>query len=281
MWDRLRPSTEDDVALNKPRSDTLEVLARLPEAAPRPTPLLFIHGAYAGAWCWEEYFLPFFAERGYASFAVSLSGHGGSRGREHLDVLSIGDYVRDLHEAIALLPGPPVLIGHSMGGMVAQKYLEKAPVPGVVLMASVPPQGLWSAALGLAFHKPGLLRDLNRILGGGQVALDTLREAMFAQPVGADRLTRYYTRMQPESHRAIWDMTLFDLPAPHRMHRVPMLVLGAEHDSLIPSSQVALTARTYGTRAEVFPGMGHGMMLERDWQPVAERILSWVQENGF
>ena len=84
------------------------------------------------------------------------------------------------------LPAPPVLIGHSMGGMVAQKYLESHEAAGLVLMASVPPQGLWAAALGLAFQKPGLMNDLNSLLGGGRVALDTLREAMFAQPVSAE-----------------------------------------------------------------------------------------------
>lgn len=262
--------------LSRTGTKRLEILARLPDSCDHPIPLLFIHGAYAAAWCWEEHFLPFFAEHGFASFAVSLSGHGGSPGREHLDAFSIADYVHDLDRAIEMLPGAPVLIGHSMGGMVAQKYLERAEVPGVVLMCSVPPQGLWGAALGLAFSRPGLMSELNRILGGGQVALDSLRQAMFAQPVEEEKLRRYYKRMQPESHRAIWDMTLFDLPAVHRVKRVPMLVLGAEHDALIPSSQVLLTARAYGTQAEILPGLGHGMMLERDWQLAAETILAWL-----
>jgi non-heme chloroperoxidase len=163
-----------------------------------------------------------------------------------------------------------------MGGMVAQKYLESHEAPAVALLASVPPQGLWAAALGLAFQKPGLMRDLNRLLDGSQVALDTLREAMFAQPVGDDDLARYYRRMQPESHRAIWDMTLFNLPFRSRMRVPPLLVLGGEHDHLIPTSQVEMTARSYGVEAEIFSGMGHGLMLERDWERVANSILSWL-----
>lgn len=260
------------------RFGELEVIAGLPQGAPRPTPLLFIHGAYAAAWCWEEHFLPFFAEAGYAAYAVSLSGHGGSRGRDRLDSFGIDHYVADVAEVAARLPAPPVLIGHSMGGMVAQKYLEAHEAPAVVLLASVPPQGLWSAAMGLAFHKPGLLRDLNRLFGGAQVALDTLREAMFAQPVEPEKLLGYYRRMQPESHRAIWDMSLFNLPHRSRMRLPPLLVLGAEHDHIIPSSQVEMTAREYGVEAEIFSGMGHGLMLERDWRRVAGRILTWLDE---
>ncbi len=257
----------------------LEVIVRRPagKVSPRSTPLLFLHGAYAAAWCWDEHFLPYFAAKGYGCHALSLSGHGGSPGRERLDSFGIDQYVQDVASVAALLPAPPVLVGHSMGGMVAQKYLEKHEAAGVVLLASVPPQGLWAAAIGLAFQKPGLLGDLNRLLGGGRVAYDTLREAMFAQPVSGEDLARWYRRMQPESHRAIWDMTLFNLPLKSRMRLPPLLVLGAEHDHLIPSSQVEMTARHYGVAAGIFPGMGHGLMLERDWENVAARILDWLE----
>jgi non-heme chloroperoxidase len=265
------------------RAGGLEVISRQPpeKVSPRSTPLLFLHGAFAAAWCWDEHFLQYFADHGYASHALSFSGHGASPGRERLDSFGIDDYVRDAATVAEMLPAPPVLIGHSMGGMVAQKYLESHEAAGVVLMASVPPQGLWAAALGLAFRKPGLMNDLNRLLGGARVALDTLRAAMFAQPVATEDLARWYKRMQPESHRAIWDMTLFNLPLKSRMRLPPLLVLGAEHDALIPPSQVEMTARHYGVEAEIFEGMGHGLMLERSWRQVAERILGWLEAEGL
>jgi pimeloyl-ACP methyl ester carboxylesterase len=165
--------------------------------------------------------------------------------------------------------------------MVVQKYLERASAPAAVLMCSVPPQGLWASAMGLAFRKPGLMQDLNRLLGGGKVPLGTLREALFAQPVEEEALRRYFHVMQPESHRAIWDMMLFDLPRLHSMHRPPLLIVGAEHDQLMPASMVEMTARSYGAKAEIFPGMGHGLMLERDWQVVAERIRDWLRDTGL
>lgn len=261
----------------------LELISRQPpeKVSRRSTALLFLHGAYAAAWCWDEHFLPFFAERGYASHALSFSGHGASPGRERLDSLGIDHYVRDVATVAAALPAAPVLVGHSMGGFVAQKYLESQVAAGLVLLASVPPQGLWAAALGLALQRPGLMNDLNRLLGGGRVALDTLRAAMFAQPVAMEDLARWYRRMQPESHRAIWDMTLFNLPLKSRMKLPPLLVLGAEHDTLIPPSQVEMTARHYGVEAEIFEGMGHGLMLELGWRQVAGRILDWLEAEGL
>jgi non-heme chloroperoxidase len=263
--------------MNPPRFEHHEVLVRTPVGAVQPTPLLFVHGAYTAAWCWEEHFLPFFAEAGYAAYAVSLSGHGGSPGRKHLDSFSITDYVRDVETIAAALPAPPVLIGHSMGGFVVQKYLEDHVAPGAVLMCAVPPQGLMSAAMGMMFSKPGMMGDLNSLMSGGKASLETLREALFAQPVSLDDLKRYYKGSQSESHRAIWDMSLFGMPRAGRIKRTPLLVQGAEFDHLIPASLVEMTARTYDVEAHVFPGMGHGLMLEHDWKKPARQILDWLQ----
>ena len=148
-------------------------------------------------------------------------------------------------------------------------------------MCAVPPQGLMASAFGMMFQKPGLLRDLNSLMGGGKVSVETLREALFAQPLPAADLLRYLHLSQPESHRAIWDMTLFNLPHPSRVKDTRLLVLGAEFDHLIPPSLVEMTARTYSVAAEIFPGLGHGLMLERDWQIVAGRIAAWFTEEGF
>jgi pimeloyl-ACP methyl ester carboxylesterase len=267
--------------MNRARFGDLEVLCRTPSGPAHETPLLFIHGAYAGAWCWDEFFLNYFAEQGYAAYALSLSGHGKSRGRAHLDTLSIADYVNDVAEVVAKLPVPPVLIGHSMGGMVIQKYLEEHIARAVVLMSSVPPQGLLGSAFGLAFAKPHLLGDLNSIMGGGQPQMETLRDAMFYETIDPERLQRYYHLSQPESHRAIWDMSLFALPFLSRMNLPPMLVLGAEHDVLIPQDQVRMTARTYGVSATILPGLGHGMMMESDWRIAADPIIDWLKSQDL
>ncbi len=260
------------------RVGNVEVLSCVPAPGSPATPLLFVHGAFAGAWVWDEHFLPWFAAQGFAAHALSLRGHGGSAGHERIDWLSIHDYVDDVAAVVADLGAAPVLIGHSMGGFVVQKYLERHVVPAAVLLCSVPPQGLVAAQFSLLFEKPGLMIEINRLLGGGAVALDVLREALFAQEVSDDTLRRYYRLMQPESQRAIWDMSMFGLPSPRAMHRPPLLVLGAEKDALIPPFLVQSTARTYGVPDRIFRGLGHGVMLERDWQHVAETIRDWLAE---
>lgn len=263
---------------------SLEVLHRAPAfPAPDHPPLLFVHGAFCGAWCWEEHFLPWFAARGCDAWALSLSGHGASPGRERLDSLSIEDYVADVHRVVQELPAPPVLVGHSMGGFVVQKYLERHRAPAAVLMCAVPPQGLMGSAVSLMFSKPSLLGDLNAIMAGSQTSYESLRDALFAQDVSIDDLMRYYSLSQPESHRAIWDMMLFSLPRTEAVlghidgGRGRLLVLGAEFDHLVPAAAAEMTARSYDVEPVIYPGMGHGLMLEKDWETVAGGLLAWLR----
>jgi len=255
----------------------LELLRCGPEDTGRP-PLLFVHGAFAGAWCWAEHFMHHFAQAGYCSYALSLRGHGQSEGHGQIATHSVRHYVDDLEEAIRHIGTPPVVIGHSMGGFVAQKYLERAALPGVVLMASVPPHGLMPASVSLALLKPQLINELNGLLFTGRASLEAMRTALFAGPIALDRLSRYYKLTQPESPRVIWDMTFFDLPQLWRIRMPPLLVLGAERDVMVPPQQVELCAQTYGSQAEIFAGLGHAMMLDVGWQKVADRIAGWLGE---
>jgi len=69
-------------------------------------PLLFVHGAWHGAWCWEEHFLRYFGDRGWSVKAIDVRGHGSAPGRERLRWTRIAEYVADVAEAAAALPEP-------------------------------------------------------------------------------------------------------------------------------------------------------------------------------
>lgn len=260
----------------------LEVLQQCPRESHRPTPLLFVHGAYVGAWCWDEYFLPYFADRGYNAYALSLSGHGGSNGRDRLNWLSLRDYVADLEQVVATMPYPPVLIGHSMGGLVIQKYLEKHAVPAVVLMASVPPTGLLEMNWWIGMTRPQLLHELLLVQAGAAHYTDyrEVRNALFSPRLPDHQAQRYLSHTQPESQRALWDMNGWDLPvALHK--RPPALVLGAGADLLVPRFSVQATASAFATDPEWFEDMAHVMMLDPEWEQAAARIHDWLLERDL
>ena len=256
---------------------SLEVISRYPSKGKRRTPLLFIHGAFTAAWVWSEHFLDWFAERGWPAHAISLRGHGGSEGHELLGQWGIDHYVADVMQVIQEIGESPVLIGHSMGGFVAQKCLEQSTFPAVVLMCSVPPKGLLASSLSMVWSRPDLLGNLSQLMTGGPVDIDSLKDALFAQPASISDLQRYLMLSQVESQRAIWDMTMFNLIDPERLQPVPKLVIGAELDHIIPQNQVRDMADRYSVEPVIFPGMGHGLMLERDWSHVASVIHDWLK----
>lgn len=263
-----------------------EVLAATPPTdAEHAPPILFVHGAFCSASLWADTFLPWFAAAGHPAWALSLRGHGGSAERARIDWLSIADYVEDVAIVAAALTREwgeaPILVGHSMGGFVVQKYLERHPAPAAVLLCAVPPQGLAAAQFHLLLQKPHLFFELNRILGGEHVGLETVREALFAQPVEKPLLAKLRAQMQPESHRAIWDMSGFTPPALARRPHPPLFIAGAECDVLVPAFLVQATARTYGQNAHIFKGLGHAVMLERDWPQVAATLAAWLADQGL
>ena len=69
------------MSMKKNYDMNLELIKSEPVSAAHPTPILFVHGMWHGAWCWAEHFLPYFAQHGYDSYALSLRGHGASEGR--------------------------------------------------------------------------------------------------------------------------------------------------------------------------------------------------------
>ena len=150
------PPTLDVLSPMLPPETRLEVVSQLPKRASRKPPLLFVHGGYCDAWCWTPYFLPWFAERGWPAYALSLRGHGASGGLGSLFVAGLDDFVADVEHVAGQLDAPPILIGHSMGAAVIERMLATRPVRAAALLAPVPPAGLLSVAARLAAAHPEL-----------------------------------------------------------------------------------------------------------------------------
>ena len=255
----------------------LEVFSCHPKGKSKRSPLLFIHGAFAGGWMWTETFMPHFAAAGYPCYALSLRGHGGSKGHQQIDWLSVADYVDDVRLVVDTLGIDPVLVGHSMGGFVVQKYLERYPARAVALLCSVPPQGLIAAQFHLLLQKPQIYLEINRILAGDHTDTDTLRDALFAGEVDPAMLGEWLGKMQNESQRAIWDMSMFNLPNLYCMRRPPMLIVGAEKDMLVPAFLVQSTAHTYGQPCHILRNMGHAITHEKEWPHAAAIVQTWLE----
>lgn len=258
---------------------TLEVI-RLGGPSPLP-PLLFVHGSFAGAWIWSQHFLPFFAEEGRECVALSLRGHGGSGGHDRLDHFGLADYVEDVAAVAATLDRPPVVLGHSLGGMVAQRYCTSHPAAGQVLIASVPPGGFASLAWWMALHHPVFAWQIGLLetFGKAHVDAEALARGLFSPDFPPEAARHYLPMLQRESARAIAEV----MP-PQQVWRpradFPTLVIGGDADAFISQAALHATAAHWQAQLVIQPGIPHGMMLDPNWRRTAEAIRAWLSVTG-
>ncbi|AQT81167.1 alpha/beta hydrolase [Mycolicibacterium litorale] len=260
----------------------LEIIEKGSISARHPVPLLFIHGGCHAAWCWADNFLGYFADEGFRASAVSLRGHGHSTSTQPIQSCSMADYLDDVISAAGQVGGNPVVIGHSTGGFLIQKYLENHRPPAAVLLASTPPQGILRASMRIWRKHPWTAMRANTI-GESHEVFNTpalARQQLFSPDTPEDIVRRCAERLEPDSLRAVFVDQAFRLPKLDGV-TTPVLVLGGKEDGTISNREVHATAEAFGTRAELFPDMGHNMMLDSGWRDVATRITTWLQGLGL
>jgi pimeloyl-ACP methyl ester carboxylesterase len=261
----------------------LEVIDKGSASESHPVPLLFVHGGWHGAWCWDEHFLDFFADKGYRAVALSLCNHANSPAAKRMRTRSLANFVDDVVSVADKLPSPPIVVGHSFGGLIVQKYLEFHEAPAGVLVASLSSRGAGGFFVREAKRHP--LRFVRTIITGKSLHLvgtpERAREHFYSAGVPESKVVRYAAALSEEhGGRLTLDMWVLNLPKPERV-TAPLLVLAAELDGCVTEAETQTTARAYRTEAEFFPNMGHNLMLEPGWQAVAERIDGWLTDRGL
>lgn len=256
-----------------------EVLSVTPEgwmAAPRrkrKPPLLFVHGLAHGAWCFAEHWLPAAAERGFPAYALSLRGHGGSAGQVTRSLMR--HYVHDVMQVITQLPQPPVLVGHSMGAIIAQLVADRYQPRALALLTPAPLQGAAATMLALAKERP---LDAAAVVAGRTLPMRP--EQLFT---GLDdaTATSHVRRLVRESPWAQYELLRRRKIGPVRC---PVLVMGTRADELVRVADVERTAQAYGVEPLWVPPradgseIGHDLMLDEGWQVPLDMLLDWVDD---
>lgn len=230
------------------------------------TPILMVHGGLHGWWAWESW-LGFFAAAGWSCFAMSLRNHTGSHSvpAEEFLGLTTADYAADARAVMRWIGTPPVLLGHSMGGIVVQKAAEAMPAAALVLLAAVGPGQL------------GKMRDplpLDRPFAPGA---ETLR-AMWFREIEDDAFARFHARLVPESPGVLNDYSGGGVPIDRAAIACPVLAISGEFDRT-PVHPAPDIAAFYGGDSIVVPGAAHNLMMESPSLPVAIRINQWLLDK--
>ncbi|MEO0560754.1 MAG: alpha/beta fold hydrolase [Chloroflexota bacterium] len=266
-----------------PGNIRLEVITHMPDGPPKPMRLLCVHGAWHGAWCFADTFLPWFAARGYEISSMSLRGHAGSSGSTRFARLT--DYAADLRAVLATYPTPPVVIAHSMGGLLTLMLAsEGVKFPGAALLAPLPIVG--TVPLVRRFFRTRPVHALRVFLqddAGYKVNYPETDGKWFLSPeMPSEEAEAVIARFSRESFTATG---LEAGPLIGRFHNpaqvaTPLLVFAGAYDTLFTPDEIQQTARAYGTMAHILPTMGHDLMLDPGWEAITEQIEVWLQGLG-
>lgn len=247
----------------------------------KQAPVLFIHGISCGAWIWQEHFLKWFNENGFNAYALSLRNHGESKKTTFTHQTTLEDYIADVEACIDYIrkntKKDPLIVGHSMGGFLAQKIALRQRIKGVILLCSAPPQGLIPLMLDVmniipspfdfvktSAYLAGFIHNLPRKLRGIFLATDVPKEDII----------RYDDLIHPEldSYTAFLQMNLGVTELLFKKPKVPLFVMGATKDKIVPKNTVELTALSYGVKPIWLEEMGHCVMLETTWLEAAKSV---------
>jgi pimeloyl-ACP methyl ester carboxylesterase len=248
------------------------VVTVMSESGARRHSILFVHGAWHGAWCWQD-FQHWFADRGWESHAVDLRGHGESSNDRSLRRTRLKHYVQDVGRVVEALETPPIIVAHSMSGLVVQRYLENHEIPGAVLLAPVPIGGAWRATLRtlrrhpIKFLKANLIWDLKPLIEDRDIAADLF----LPDNATDDQIDSMWVNLQGESYLAYLDMLFFVRSRPALVHSPIEIVTGSE-DRIFSVKEVRKLAGAYGVEPQVIEGAAHNLMMGPTWEEAAQAV---------
>ena len=245
-------------------------------------PVIMVHGAFCGGWTFENFRRPFEAA-GHSVLTPHLRGHSqGARGSDVAGV-SMSDYACDIADLVRAQPAPPILIGHSLGGLVVQMAATRAPVSALMLLAPSAPWGVQGGTL----EEAGSALGLYALGPFWAQAVEPDRFVAQLYSLGRmDEATRraVYDRMTPESGRAMfetlnWWLDPFMTTSVNAAGiNAPVFAAAGGKDLVHPPATVRQTAKKYGASVQVFDAMSHWLVGEPGWEDVAHACLSWLDE---
>ena len=252
------------------------------ERVSRP-PLVMVHGAFCGGWAFDRFRVPFEAK--FDVHAPTLRHHGdGQSPPKALGRTSLLDYAADLETLVEGLDQRPVLVGHSMGGLLAQMLAARGLARACVLLAPSAPWGVLPSTVFEFASAQTLLFSGGDYRGSVIAPSYRIAAAHSLDRLDEDERDAIYSRFVPESGQATFEIMNWNFDMRRaglvraRDVTCPVLCVVGSKDKINPPSTVSRVAARYHGRArfEEVSGHSHWLIGEPGWEKVAARALAWL-----
>ena len=257
------------------------------------TPVLFVHGAWLSSGSWEN-FATYFGNRGYPVSAPEWPRKEGdvAKLREDADAiegLGLTEIVDHYEKEIQALDEPPVLIGHSFGGLIVELLLDRGLGRVGVAMSPAPPKGILVLPFSSLKAASPALAHPSRWHGIVPLTLDEFTYGFVNTFSPEDAQAAYEKYAVPESGQIFYEAGFanFHLHPPTEVHfknddRAPLLIVGATKDNTVPASLAHKQYEKYEKSAAQtdyleFEGRPHLLMAAPGWEEVAVKIERWIE----
>jgi pimeloyl-ACP methyl ester carboxylesterase len=248
--------------------------------------IVFVHGLFLNDKSWTEW-RTYFKDKGYTTHAPAFPGHDGipselrKNAPENLGSVTFSDVVKQYENFIRNLPEKPIIIGHSMGGLVTQKLVEKELAEAAVIISSAPPKGVITTKFSFAKSNLGLLNPFK----GNSVHYPNKKwfHYAFTNTLSREKSDEIFDEFAVPESRNIPRETLkkagkIDFKKPH----APMLFISGKEDHIIPASLNKKNFRRYKDEKsfrehKIFEGRDHFIAGESGWEEVAGYAYDWLK----
>ncbi len=267
-----KPVRKDEIVLEE---RGLYIESWLPERRSRRRPLYYLHGELGGSWLWE-YYLRYFAQRGWEGHALNLRAHFWSQ-TAPLEELDFDFYLEDAIAGYEALERPAVVVGHGMGGLLAMKLAEGRDVDAIVLISAAIPAPLRPEP------PPHIVRLVPAIYQGELIDWAGPHDQVQRQnqDLSIADVSRIQHLLGAESGAARRQMLAGVRLDRDRLQDVPMLVIGAGLDRQFAEADSARLAEWLGAEYQPFAAHSHyGAVLgEEGFDQVADTIRSFLEHS--
>ena len=253
--------------------------------------LIFIHGIYHGAWCWEN-FTKYFEERGFYTDAVTLFD-GSSKAK-----LTLNDYLGTVDQAVQKAKqtqhGPVILVGHSKGGGLAECFIARRPgkVDGVVLLSALPLRRAGRFVVSFVWRHVSSARTMREMIALLLIAVKLSRSkpvpaallqrcALFSSRIPLADAEHYARLLAHEPLRPSLELGMFAFSG--AKGTIPVHTVASTGDHVFSPWEQKMLAGAYGGQTIVLRDICHDMMLDPEWERAAEatsRLVLQIEQQS-